>query len=60
MGPGTLIIITVVALGAHLLLGATLVESLLLGTILASTDPVVLRDVVRNERIPRSVSAPSA
>lgn len=55
LGPGTLIIITVVALGAHFLVGTTLVESLLLGTILASTDPVVLRDVVRNERIPRSV-----
>src|SRR3712207_8833410 len=38
-----------------LLLGISAVESLLLGTILASTDPVVLRDVVRNERIPRSV-----
>ncbi|MDQ3913469.1 MAG: cation:proton antiporter [Actinomycetota bacterium] len=55
LGPGTLIIIFVAALGANLLLGTTLVESLLLGTILASTDAVVLRDVVRNERIPRSV-----
>jgi NhaP-type Na+/H+ or K+/H+ antiporter len=55
LGPGTLIIISVAALGAYLLLGTSLVESLLLGTILASTDPVVLRDVVRNERIPRSV-----
>ncbi|MCA1718465.1 MAG: cation:proton antiporter [Actinobacteria bacterium] len=55
LGPGTLIIVSVVASGAYLLLGTSLVESLLLGTILASTDPVVLRDVVRNERIPRSV-----
>jgi NhaP-type Na+/H+ or K+/H+ antiporter len=55
LGPGTLIIISVVALGANLLLDTSLVESLLLGTILASTDPVVLRDVVRHERIPRSV-----
>jgi sodium/hydrogen antiporter len=55
LGPGTLIIIAVVAFGAHFLIGTTLVESLLLGTILASTDPVVLRDVIRNERIPRSV-----
>ena len=38
LGPGTLIIVAVVALGAHFLLGTTLVESLLLGTILASTD----------------------
>jgi NhaP-type Na+/H+ and K+/H+ antiporter len=55
LGPGTLIIVSVVATGAYFLLGTSLVESLLLGTILASTDPVVLRDVVRNERIPRSV-----
>jgi hypothetical protein len=31
------------------------VLALLLGTILASTDPVVLRDVLRDRRIPRSV-----
>ena len=55
LGPGTLIVISVVALGANLLLDTSLVESLLLGTILASTDPVLLRDVVRNERLPRSV-----
>jgi sodium/hydrogen antiporter len=55
LGPGTFITIAVGTLAASLLLGTTLIESLLLGTILASTDPVVLRDVVRNERIPRSV-----
>jgi NhaP-type Na+/H+ or K+/H+ antiporter len=55
LGPGTLIIVSVVATGSYFLLGTSMVESLLLGTILASTDPVVLRDVVRNERIPRSV-----
>src|ERR671916_1646455 len=55
LGPGTLIIVFVATAGAYLLLGTSVVESLLLGTILASTDPVVLRDVVRNERIPRSV-----
>jgi sodium/hydrogen antiporter len=55
LGPGTLLVICVVALGANLLLGTSLLESLLLGTILASTDAVVLRDIVRNERIPRSV-----
>ena len=53
--PGTLIVICVLALGANLLLGTLLLESLLLGTVLASTDAVVLRDVARNERIPRSV-----
>ena len=55
LGPGTFITIALVALAASVLLGTSLVESLLLGTVLASTDPVVLRDVVRNERIPRSV-----
>src|SRR3712207_6679501 len=55
LGPGTLIIISVVATAAYFLVGTSLVQSLLLGTILASTDPVVLRDVVRDSRIPRSV-----
>ena len=55
LGPGTLIIVSVVAAASYFLIGTSVVESLLLGTILASTDPVVLRDVVRDERIPRSV-----
>lgn len=55
LGPGTLIVIGVYAGGAMLLLNTTLLQSLLLGAILASTDPVVLRDVLRDERIPRSV-----
>jgi sodium/hydrogen antiporter len=55
LGPGTVIIIALIALGSYLLLGLSVVQSLLVGTILASTDPVVLRDVVRNERIPRSI-----
>ena len=54
LGPGSFITIAIGALAASFLLGTTLVESLLLGTVLASTDPVVLRDVVRNKRIPRS------
>lgn len=45
LGPGTFIMITVVALGSPFLLNTTLVESLLLWTVLASTDPVVLREV---------------
>jgi NhaP-type Na+/H+ or K+/H+ antiporter len=55
LGPGTLLIIAGVALAAALLAGTTPLQSLLLGAILASTDPVVLRDIVRDERIPRSV-----
>ncbi len=55
LGPGTLLTIAVVAGGAHFILGTGLVASLLLGAILASTDPVVLRDVVRDRRIPRPI-----
>lgn len=55
LGPGTLLVISGVAVVAYLLLGATPLQSLLLGAILASTDPVVLRDVIRNEQIPRAV-----
>jgi NhaP-type Na+/H+ or K+/H+ antiporter len=55
LGPGTLLTIAIVAVAAALLVDTSLVESLLLGTILASTDPVVLRDVLRDRRIPRSV-----
>jgi NhaP-type Na+/H+ or K+/H+ antiporter len=55
LGPGTILIILGVAGAAYLLLGTTPVQSLLLGAILSSTDPVVLRDVLRDERIPRSI-----
>ena len=56
LGPGTLIIVSVIAASAYFLFdNVTVVIALLLGTILASTDPVVLRDVVREERIPSSV-----
>ncbi|MGI9048013.1 MAG: cation:proton antiporter [Rubrobacteraceae bacterium] len=55
LGPGTVIIVVVIAAGSYFLLHVPVLESLLLGTILASTDPVVLRDVVREERIPASV-----
>lgn len=53
--PGTLLTILGVALAAFLILGVTPLQALLLGAILASTDPVVLRDVVNNVRIPRSI-----
>ena len=55
LGPGTLLTVAIVAGGAAVVLGTSLLESLLLGAVLASVDPVVLRDVVRDERIPRSV-----
>ena len=55
LGPGTLITIGIVAAAARLLFNTSVVESLLLGAILASIDPVVLRDVVRDARVPRSI-----
>lgn len=55
LGPGTLLTIAGITAAAHWLLGAPPLMAVLLGAILASTDPVVLRDVVRDRRIPRSV-----
>jgi NhaP-type Na+/H+ or K+/H+ antiporter len=55
LGPGTLLTIVVVAGASLLLLHVPPLVAILLGTILASTDPVVLRDVTRDRRIPRAV-----
>ncbi|HEY7062207.1 MAG TPA: cation:proton antiporter [Chloroflexota bacterium] len=55
LGPGTLLTVGLVAVAGALLLGLSAVQALLLGAILSSVDPVVLRDVVRDERVPRSV-----
>jgi sodium/hydrogen antiporter len=55
LGPGTFLTIAGITIAAALLLHTTLLQSILLGAVLASTDPIVLRDVVRDERIPRSV-----
>ena len=55
LGPGTVLTIAGIALAASLLLHTPPLASVLLGAILASTDPIVLRDVVRDERVPRSV-----
>jgi NhaP-type Na+/H+ or K+/H+ antiporter len=55
LGPGTILTVGIAAVAAHLVLGLPLLQSLLLGAILASIDPVVLRDVVRDERVPASI-----
>jgi NhaP-type Na+/H+ or K+/H+ antiporter len=55
LGPGTLLTIAGIAVAAALLLHVPAVQAILLGAVLASTDPIVLRDVVRDERVPRSV-----
>ncbi|MFC1935743.1 cation:proton antiporter [Chloroflexota bacterium] len=55
LGPGTVLIIALGAIPIALLLGFTWVMAFIGGAILASTDPVVLREILRDVRIPRSV-----
>ncbi len=55
LGPGTLLCLAIVATASHLLLGLGIAASILLGAILSSTDPVVVRDVVRDKRIPSAI-----
>jgi NhaP-type Na+/H+ or K+/H+ antiporter len=55
LGPGTFLTVGLIAAGAMFILGMSLLEALLLGSILASIDPVVLREVVRDERVPSSI-----
>ncbi len=55
LGPGTLLTVLLIGGAGALLLALPPVQALLLGAILSSVDPVVLRDVVHDKRIPRSV-----
>ncbi len=55
LGPGTLLTLLIVAAAAHFLLGLGIAASILLGAVLSSTDPVVVRDVVRDKRIPGAI-----
>ena len=55
LGPGTVLIVGMVALAGMLLLDMSPLIAFLLGAVLSSTDPVVLRDVVRDRRLPSSV-----
>lgn len=55
LGPGTVIVVALIALAALVITGVDPVVALILGAILASTDPVVLRDVVHDDRIPSAV-----
>ena len=48
LGPGTLLTVALIALASALLFGLSWQLSLLVGTILASTDAVLLRDVTRD------------
>ena len=55
LGPGTGLIVALGAVPLALLLDFNWVVAFTGGAILASTDPVVLREIVRDRRIPRSV-----
>ncbi len=55
LGPGTGLIIAVGALPFGLFLNFGWILAFIGGAVLASTDPVVLRDIVRDPRIPRPV-----
>lgn len=55
LGPGTLLNVAGIAVAALFLAGKPVVEALLLGGVLASTDPVAVREIMRDERIPRSI-----
>lgn len=53
LGPGTGIIIALGAVSLALIFEFGWVVAFIGGAILASTDPVVLREIVRDQRLPR-------
>jgi NhaP-type Na+/H+ or K+/H+ antiporter len=55
LGPGTILTAVAIAFSARWLLDLAFVPALLLGAVLASTDPVLLRDVLRDTRTPQTV-----
>jgi NhaP-type Na+/H+ or K+/H+ antiporter len=55
LGPGTALVIVLGAFASAWLLGFSVTCAVLAGAILASTDPVILREVLRDGRIPRSI-----
>jgi sodium/hydrogen antiporter len=55
LGPGALLVIVLTAVAAMVVAGLDPLIAFIVGSVLASTDPVVLRDVLRDDRIPRSV-----
>jgi sodium/hydrogen antiporter len=52
LGPGTLIVAVLIGAAAHFLLSMSVAHAAILGAALASTDPVLLRTVLRNPRLP--------
>lgn len=58
LGPGTLITAAVIAFAGWWLLGLTVPAAAILGAALASTDPVLLRGVMRRRDIPEDARKP--
>ena len=56
LGPGTLIPAAVTAVAAWWLLGLSVAGAAVLGAALASTDPVMLRSLLRSPNLPRSAA----
>lgn len=54
LGPGTLLPAAVIAIAAWFLLDVPVAAAVLLGAALASTDPVLLRSVIRSPALPES------
>ena len=52
LGPGTLIPAAIIAVAGHFLLGLTPLESAIIGAALASTDPVLLRNLLLRPSLP--------
>ena len=55
LGPGTALIIALGAMPLAWMLGFTWTVAFIGGAVLASTDPVILREILQDERIPRPV-----
>jgi len=55
LGPGTLLSAALIAFAAWLILGLPLAAAAILGAALASTDPVMLRGLLRRPGLPESV-----
>jgi NhaP-type Na+/H+ or K+/H+ antiporter len=55
LGPGTAVIVLLGALPLALLVGFDWTIAFIGAAVLASTDPVLLREILRDDRIPRSV-----
>jgi NhaP-type Na+/H+ or K+/H+ antiporter len=55
LGPGTLLTMLLISIAAAILLHLSVIHAVLIGVVLSSVDPVLLRDVVRDERIPHSI-----